>query len=190
MPASSYGLLAASSKALAVLLFRSFEFATESRLLPVLGTVSMQTDDPRIEPPLSKRELAYQCAGSAPPCALKWQPGVVSVRAPLCLCLRIAWRLTCQSNRSALLYSAQRILVGPWQAAALPDTRLRGSRGSARLPCAAPRHELTLQSTPACVFLKRVSLQEPSQAHQAPPQTFSISLHCSVSPLKSSSCCV
>ena len=51
-------------------------FTIESRLMRVPGTVSMQTDDPRIQPPLSQREVAYQCAGTTPPCELKWQPGV------------------------------------------------------------------------------------------------------------------
>ena len=35
------------------------------------GTVSMRSDDPSIQPPLSAAELAYQCGDAAPPCALR-----------------------------------------------------------------------------------------------------------------------
>jgi hypothetical protein len=36
---------------------------------------NLTSDDVRIFPPLSSRELEYQCAGASPPCALHWQPG-------------------------------------------------------------------------------------------------------------------
>lgn len=38
-----------------------------------LGT-QLRSDDPSLRPPLSDREVAYQCRG-APPCRLLWQPG-------------------------------------------------------------------------------------------------------------------
>ena len=41
------------------------------------------TNDPSIEPPLSPAELAYQCGGALPPCALRWQPGRLCFELPM-----------------------------------------------------------------------------------------------------------
>lgn len=41
------------------------------------------TNDPSIEPPLSPAELAYQCGGAPPPCALRWQPGGLCFELPM-----------------------------------------------------------------------------------------------------------
>lgn len=41
------------------------------------GEVSMRTDDPSIDPPVSSAEAAYQCSPGAPPCKLHWNPGML-----------------------------------------------------------------------------------------------------------------
>ena len=46
------------------------------------GAVSMLTNDPSLEPPLSAAEIAYQCGGKAPPCKLQWNPGMLCYDLP------------------------------------------------------------------------------------------------------------
>ena len=75
--------------------------------------VSMRTDDPSIEPPVSPAEAAYQCAPGHPPCKLKWNPGM------LCYYLTNAsWAV--QGGEALPGYKARADLLG-YRAVAAPS---------------------------------------------------------------------
>ena len=62
--------------------YKSYKFAIFTNISNFIGTrgtvssLSSLSGLPRIQPPLSRREVAYQCSSETPPCNLKWQPGV------------------------------------------------------------------------------------------------------------------
>ena len=56
------------------------------------GAVSMRSDDPSIEPPLSAAELAYQCGSATSPCHLHWKPGALCYDLP-----NVSWVLPATS---------------------------------------------------------------------------------------------
>ena len=86
-------------------------------------TEKRQSDDPSIQPPLSKAELAYQCArapqprsvATPPPCTLQWQPGMLCFTLP-----NISWTLSDGSTVAGL--SERAALLGYRSAAAASGT--------------------------------------------------------------------
>jgi hypothetical protein len=179
---------------------RPCDFETEIPSHSSAATVSMSTDDPRIQPPLSQRETAFQCAGLPPPCALKWEPGwwrvstTTAPSAPSCslqacsatpclTSLGAALAVFPPSSSPATRHALRHLAI---VRGTLPPLYFCNTPPLCRLFRPSSTRSQSRVTQPATVTLR----QEHAPAPPPPPPTPCPSHRCSALPPQSSSSCV